>query len=406
MPDTYNYKVRDRSGNLVAGTLVADSEALVLQRLREMGYTPLDVKREKQKVGQIKIKLRPGRVKLKDLAVFCRQFATMVNSGLPILRALAILADQTTSEELARVITQVRVDVEQGASLSIAMAKHPKAFNDLFLAMVKSGETGGVLDDVLLRLADMIEKEVKLRGKIKSAMTYPIAVVCLVILIMSAMLLFVVPQFKSIFDQLGGKLPLPTRVLLMMSDALKKFWYVVIAAAIAARFAFKRYKRTEQGRTQVDAIKLKIPVFGPLFHKTAMARFSSTLGMLLKSGVPILQALDIVSDTVNNKVVAKAVVETQGSVRQGESIAKPLAKHPVFPPMVVQMLSVGEETGQIDTMLNKVAEFYNDEVEAQVDALTSLIEPLLIAVIGGCVGAAVVALYMPMFNIIKLIPSS
>ncbi|MBI3648779.1 MAG: type II secretion system F family protein [Actinobacteria bacterium] len=406
MADTYNYRVRDRAGKLVTGSLVADSETLVLQRLREMGYTPLDVQQEKKKVGQMKITLRPGHVKMKELSVFCRQFATMVNSGLPILRALAILADQTESEELAKVIEKVRMDVEQGASLSGAMEKHPKAFNDLFVAMVKSGETGGVLDDVLLRLADMIEKEVKLRGKIKSAMTYPVAVVCLVALIMSAMLFFVVPQFKSIYAQLGGTLPLPTRVLLMMSDGMKKYWYIVIVVSVSLTIAFKRYKKTDQGRFQVDAVKLKVPVFGPLFHKTALSRFSSTLGMLLKSGVPILQALDIVADTVNNKVISRAVVDTQGAVRQGESIARPLAKHPVFPPMVVQMLSVGEETGQIDTMLSKVAEFYNDEVEAQVDALTSLIEPLLIAVIGGCVGASVVALYMPMFNIIKLIPSS
>ncbi|HEV8565246.1 MAG TPA: type II secretion system F family protein [Actinomycetota bacterium] len=403
MPDTYNYRVRDRSGNLIKGTLEADSEPLVLQRLREMGYTPLEVQQEKKKVGQIKISIRPGRVKLKALSIFCRQFATMVNSGLPILRALAILADQTDSEELAKVVTAVRVDVEQGASLSIAMGKHPKAFNNLFIAMVKSGEAGGVLDDVLLSLADMIEKEVKLRSKIKSAMTYPVAVLGLVTLIMSAMLLFVVPQFKGIYGQLGGKLPLPTQMLLSMSDGVKKYWYIVIGFVALAIFLFRRYKRTEAGRAQVDAIMLKLPVFGSLFHKTALSRFSSTLGMLLKSGVPILQALDIVSETVNNKVISRAVVATQNSVRQGESIAKPLAKHPVFPGMVVQMLAVGEETGQIDSMLAKVAEFYNAEVEAQVDALTSLIEPLLIAVIGGCVGAAVVALYMPMFNIIKLI---
>jgi type IV pilus assembly protein PilC len=403
MPDTYNYRVRDRSGNLIKGTLEADSEPLVLQRLREMGYTPLEVLQEKKNIGQIKISIRPGRVKLKELSIFCRQFATMVNSGLPILRALAILADQTDSEELAKVITAVRVDVEQGASLSLAMGKHPKAFNDLFIAMVKAGEAGGVLDDVLLSLADMIEKEVKLRSKIKSAMTYPVAVLGLVVLIMAAMLLFVVPQFKGIYAQLGGSLPMPTQILLSVSDAVKGYWYIVGAVGALAIFLFRRYKKTEAGRAQIDAIMLKLPVFGSLFHKTALSRFSSTLGMLLKSGVPILQALDIVSDTVNNKVISRAVVATQNSVRQGESIAKPLSKFPVFPGMVVQMLAVGEETGQVDTMLGKVAEFYNAEVEAQVDALTSLIEPLLIAVIGGCVGAAVVALYMPMFNIIKLV---
>ncbi|HEY7667559.1 MAG TPA: type II secretion system F family protein [Actinomycetota bacterium] len=402
MPDTYQYKVRDRSGNLVSGTLVADNERLVLDRLREMGYTPLEVGKEKKGLN-IEINVRPAKVKLKELSVFSRQFATMVNSGLPILRGLAILAEQTDSKELARVLEAVRNDVEQGASLSAAMAKHPKVFNDLYIAMIKSGETGGVLDDVLLRLASLLEREVHLRQKIKSAMTYPIAVVALVVLIMSAMLLFVVPQFKNIYAQLGGTLPLPTRVLLMMSEMMKKYWYVFILLAVAARFFFNRYKRTANGREVVDRLKLKVPVFGSLFHKTALSRFSSTLGMLLRSGVPILQALDIVTDTVNNRVIAKAVADVQNSVREGESIAKPLSKHAIFPPMVVQMLAVGEETGQIDTMLDKVANFYDNEVEASVDALTSLIEPLLIAIIGGAVGAAVIALYMPMFNIIKLI---
>jgi len=400
MPDTYAYKVRDRGGNLISGTLVADNEALVLQRLREQGLTPLEV--GKQGRG-FNIDLTKKKVKLKELSVFSRQFATMINSGLPILRALAILSDQTNNKELARVLGECRLDIEQGSSLSAAIQKHPKVFNNLFVSMVKSGETGGSLDSVLLRLADMIENEVKLRGKIKSAMTYPIAVVALVSLILSGMLLFVVPQFKSIYTQLGGSLPLPTRVLLMISDVFKKYWYIVIIAFFGGRFFLRRWKATPAGREAVDAFKLRVPVFGSLFHKTALARFAGTLGMLLRSGVPILQALDIVSDTVNNKVISKAVNDVQSSVREGESMAKPLGKHKVFPPMVVQMLAVGEETGQVDTMLEKVSTFYNQEVEASVDALTSQIEPLLIAVVGGAVGMAVIALYMPMFNIIKLI---
>jgi type IV pilus assembly protein PilC len=390
MPDTYAYKVRDRGGNLISGTLVADNEGLVLQRLREQGLTPLEVGKQGRSLN---IELTKKKVKLKELSVFSRQFATMVNSGLPILRALSILASQTNNAELARVLSECRADIEQGASLSSAMQKHPKVFNDLFVSMVKSGETGGSLDNVLLRLAD----------KIKSAMTYPIAVVALVSLILSAMLLFVVPQFKSIYTQLGGSLPLPTRLLLAVSDLFKKFWYVVIAGVFAGRFFFRRWKATPAGRQSVDAFKLRVPIFGPLFHKTALARFAGTSSMLLRSGVPILQALDIVSDTVNNKVISKAVSDVQDSVREGESMAKPLAKHKVFPPMVVQMIAVGEETGQVDVMLEKVSTFYSQEVEASVDALTSLIEPLLIAVIGGAVGAAVIALYMPMFNIIKLI---
>jgi type IV pilus assembly protein PilC len=401
MTDTFNYKVRDRAGNQITGSLQADSEALVLHRLREMGYTPLDVTKVKKGFGSIE--LGSSKVKLKQLSVFSRQFATMVNSGLPILRGLSILSEQTENKELSRVLVMARLDVEQGASLSQAFQKHPKVFNDLYVSMIRSGETGGSLDDTLLRLAALLEREVYLRGKIKSAMTYPVAVVGLVLLIMSAMLLFVVPQFKNIYAQLGSTLPLPTQVLLKMSEFMKSYWYIMIMLAFAVRFAFKRYKKTDNGRDVIDAAKLKVPVFGSLFQKSSLSRFSSTLAMLLHSGVPILGALDIVSETVNNRVLARAVTDVQNSVREGESIAKPLSKHAVFPPMVVQMIAVGEETGQVDVMLEKVAEFYDQEVEASVDSLTSLIEPILIAVIGMFVGAAVIALYMPMFNIIKII---
>jgi type IV pilus assembly protein PilC len=402
MAQTFQYKVRDRSGNLITGTLVADSEMLVLQRLREQGLTPLEVGKEKKGLN-LEINLKAKKVKLKDLAVFSRQFATMINSGLPILRALSILAEQSSNPTLAKTLTSCRGDVEQGASLSGAMTKHPKVFNGLYVSMVKSGETGGSLDNTLLSLAAMLEREVHLRGKIKSAMTYPVAVVGLVSLIMAAMLLFVVPQFKTIYTQLGGTLPLPTRTLLFVSDAFKKYWWMVLGGIFLARFLLKRWKRTDHGREVLDAFKLRVPVFGSLFHKTALSRFSSTLSMLLRSGVPILQALDIVIDTVNNKIVANAVFDVQNSVREGESISKPLSRHSVFPAMVVQMIAVGEETGQVDTMLEKVAEFYDQEVEASVDSLTSLIEPILIAIVGAFVGMAVIALYMPMFNIINLI---
>jgi type IV pilus assembly protein PilC len=402
MPTTFDYKVRDRTGNLVSGQLVGDSEALVMAKLREMGMTPVQVKRANAGM-KMEINLRPGHVKLKQIAIFCRQFATMVNSGLPILRALSILADQTESKELSKILGVVRTDVEQGSSLSNAVAKHPKAFNNLFVSMIRAGETGGVLDMVLLELADQIEKEVELRRKIKSAMTYPVVVVCLVMGILAAMMLFVVPQFESIYASLGSTLPLPTRILLMISRGIRTYWFVVLGGTIGFIFALRRYKKTDSGRARIDAIKIKIPVFGPLFHKVALARFSSTFGMLLHAGVPILGALDIVKETVNNKVISKAVDEVKGSIREGESIAKPLSKHGVFPPMVVQMMAVGEETGAVDTMLDKVSQFYNQEVTAAVDALTSLIEPLMIAVIGGAVGAAVVALYMPMFNVINLI---
>ena len=402
MPATFDYKVRDKTGALVTGQLVGDNEAIVMTRLRQMGLTPIRVKQASTGL-KMEIHLRPGRIKLKQIAVFCRQFATMVNSGLPILRALSILTDQTESKELAKVLFAVRAGVENGSSLSAAMAEHPKAFNALFISMVKAGETGGVLDDVLLSLADQIEREVELRRQIKSAMTYPIVVVALVTLILAAMLLFVVPQFETIYSSLGGTLPLPTRMLLRVSKAVRTYWYIVLLGTVVASFLFRRYKKTEAGRARVDAVKIRIPIFGPLFHKVALARFASTLGMLLRSGVPILQALDNVNETVNNRVIGDAVDDVKTSVREGESIAKPLGRHKAFPPMVVQMMAVGEETGAVDTMLDKVAEFYNSEVTATVEAMTSLIEPLLIAVIGAAVGAAVIALYMPMFSVINLL---
>jgi type IV pilus assembly protein PilC len=400
--ENYAYKVRDRAGKLVSGEIWGDNDAAVMQRLREMGYTPLKVGKKSRGLS-LEISLRPGHVKKKDLAVFSRQFATMVNSGLPILRALNILASQTQSKALSKIITQVRMDVERGSSLSAAMAKHPKAFNNLYVAMIKSGETGGVLDQVLLRLADNTEKEVELRRRVKSAMTYPIVVLCVVSMVLVAMLVFIVPQFKSIYAQLHGSLPALTKLLMSISNSVRSMWYVWILGIAGLAFGFRAYKRTPKGRATVDKYKLKMPVFGPLFHKMALSRFANTLSVLLQSGVPILQSLDIVSETVNNHVVSEAVHDVQANVKEGETIAKPLARHQVFPPMVVQMLSVGEETGSVDVMLKKVGEFYDSEVTAQVDALTSLIEPLMIAVVGGMVGVAVIALYLPMFKLINLI---
>ncbi len=403
MASTYAYRVRDRQGKLVSGSLQADNERLVIAKLQEMGMIPVSVTEKKESLGSKEFAFRPNRVKLKDLSVFSRQFATMVNSGLPILRALSILADQTESKPLAKVVTEVRLDVERGSSLSQALASHPKVFDNLFVAMIRAGEAGGVLDSVLLRLADTIEREVELRQRVRSAMTYPVVVLAMVSLILVAMLLFIVPQFKNIYASLGGQLPLPTRILLFVSELFRKYWWMWGLVTIALIFGFKKYRQTAGGRAKIDALKLKVPVFGQLFHKTALSRFSSTLSILLKSGVPILQSLDIVAETVNNNVMSKAVADVQGSVKEGESIARPLAKHAVFPPMVVQMLAVGEETGAVDTMLEKVAQFYDNEVTAYVDALTSLIEPLMIAIIGGCVGMAVIALYLPMFNVINLI---
>jgi len=342
-------------------------------------------------------------VKLKDVAVFSRQFATMINSGLSLLRALSILAEQTESKVLAAIANEVRLDVEKGSSLSAALAKHPKAFSRLYVAMVRAGEIGGVLDTVLVRLADTIEKQVELRRKVKSAMTYPAVVAFLVFAIVTAMLLFIIPMFQDLYSELGGTLPAPTQLLLNVSAFSRKFWWLIFAVEGGAVFAFRRWINSEDGRKRWDALKLRMPIFGPLVRKTALARFSRTLSALVRSGVPILESLDIVAETAGNHVVAEAVRDTQQAVKGGDPLARRLEEHPVFPPMVVQMMSVGEETGALDEMLDKIADFYDQEVEAAVDALTSLIEPLLIVVMGAAVGSMVIALYMPMFNIIKLI---
>ena len=401
MPDVYEYRVRDQGGNLVSGTLIADSPELVASKLREMGFVPVRIGR--QQLGMKReISIR-RKAKLKDLAIFSRQFATMVNSGLPILKSLAILEQQTESRILAQAVSEIRREIERGASLSSAMVKHPKVFNKLYVAMIRAGETGGVLEAVLERLASNMEREGSLRHRIRSAMTYPVVVLGFVMLILMAMLLFIVPQFKGLYAQLHGTLPLPTRLLIKMSDLLKHDFLIVVALLGLGVYALRRYIRTENGRWQWDKLKLRVPIFGSLFQKTALARFSRILGVLNKSGVPILQSLDVVSETVNNALMAKAIRDVQESVKQGESLARPLSRHGVFPPMVVQMLTVGEETGSIDVMLEKVATFYDEEVTAAVDSLTSLIEPVMIFFVGGAVGLAVIALYLPMFNIINLI---
>ncbi|HEX9235441.1 MAG TPA: type II secretion system F family protein [Actinomycetota bacterium] len=401
MPDTFEYRVRDQAGKVVTGTLVAENEQLVVHRLREMGYVPLKV--GVQNLGMKREFNFRQKAKLKDLAVFSRQFATMVNSGLPILRALSILEQQTDSRPIRTAVTEVRGEIERGSSLSAAMSKHPKVFNNLYVAMVRSGETGGVLESVLERLSDNLEREVALRQKIKSAMTYPVVVLGFVTLILAGMLIFIVPQFKSIYATLHGKLPLPTLILLKVSDLMVHKAIFLIIGLVVVAVLVRRYIKTPQGRAQWDALKLKVPIFGPLFHKTALARFSRVLGVLNRSGVPILQSLEVTAEVVNNSQISKAIMDVQQAVKQGETLSKPLGRHGVFPPMVVQMLAVGEETGAIDTMLDKVAMFYDNEVSATVDSLTSLIEPVMIFFVGGAVGLAVIALYLPMFNIINLI---
>ena len=395
---TFEYRVRDSTGRLVTGKLEAPNQAALIGRLREQGYAPLSVKQAGTGL-QREITL-PGsdRVGLKDLTVMARQLATMVGAGLSLVRALAILAEQTESKPLAKVLAAARGDVETGLSLSTALARHPRVFTPLVVNMVRAGEVGGFLDTTLLSIASNLESELKLRGKIRSAMTYPVVVFVIAILAVAAMLVFVVPIFTTMFAGLGAELPLLTRVLVAASDAMVWVAPVGIVLALVGVVLWRRYGQHPRVRSTVDPLVLRVPVFGQLTRKVAISRFTRNLATMIRSGVPILQSLEVVGSASGNSVIEAAVRDVQESVRRGESLSAPLARHPVFPPMVVHMLAVGEDTGATDTMLEKAAQFYDAEVEATSDALTSLIEPLMIAFLGGVVGFVVVAMYLPMFS--------
>ncbi|HWE56507.1 MAG TPA: type II secretion system F family protein [Acidimicrobiales bacterium] len=405
MPTTYAYKVRDKEGKVLTGSLDAENTALVANRLRQMGYVPISI--DKKAGASIKRDVAiPGfsnRVKLKEIAVFSRQFAVMVNSGLTLMRSLAILASQSSNPFFVSIIEQVRKDIESGSSLSQALGRHPKQFNKLYISMIRAGETGGNLDRTLSDLASTIEKQVELRGKIRSALAYPISVLAMVTGILLAMLIFIVPVFKNMYASLGGKLPAPTLILIAISNLFAHSAIYVVVGVVIGVFAYRRWVATPSGKATRDQLILKVPIFGGLIRKTAMARFSSTLSTLLASGVPVLESLEITSDTVGNTIVANGVHAVSEGVKRGEPLSRPLEDHPVFPPMVTQMMAVGEETGALDALLMKVSDFFEEEVNRTVETLTSLLEPLLIAVLGGAVGSMVICLYLPMFDIIKLV---
>ena len=401
---TFQYAVRDRAGKLVSGKLEGESQAAVVTKLKSMGYAPVSITQTGGGMKRDFVLPKLGaKVKLKDLSIMSRQFATMINSGLSLLRALSILAEQTENKDLAKVLAMVRGDVETGQSLSSSFAKHPTIFPPLMINMCRAGEVGGFLDRVLLQIAENYEAEVKLRGKIKSAMTYPTVVFIIAIIAVIGMLLFIVPVFTKMFLELGGDLPAPTKVLVFLSSAMKVGAPFLVVAGVVGSIVWQKVKHKDQVRNVMDPLKLKLPVFGNLFQKVALSRYTRNLGTMLTSGVPILQSLDIVGETSGNVVLVKASRDIQDSVRKGESLSGPLADHWIFPPMVVQMLAVGEDTGALDTMLHKIADFYDQEVEATTEALTSLIEPLMIAVLGSIIGAMIVALYMPIFKVFDLI---
>ena len=404
---TFDYKVRDKSGGLVEGELDGDSMALVVRRLREMGYMPISVtpKSAVNLKTEIKIPGLSDRIKLREVAVMTRQLSTMVDSGLSVVRSLGILGSQVDNPELARIINEVRLDLEHGSSLSAACLKHPKAFSKLYCTLIQAGEVGGNLDEVLTSLADTIEKQAQLNKTIKSAMTYPAVVLSVMILIFSAMIVFIVPVFQNLFKSLGGKLPLPTQILINVSNIMTSVWVVVVVAVIIGIIvAVRKWIATEDGRRIWDRWMLKPPIFGQLFHKVALARVTNTFGSLIGSGVPILEALDISAETSGNVTIGDVLRLSKNGVREGRPLADTLREHEeVIPALMVQMIEVGEQTGELDGMLKKVAFFYDQEVEVTVNNLTALLEPLLTVVMGAGVGMMVIALYLPMFDYIKLV---
>jgi type IV pilus assembly protein PilC len=404
---TFAYKALDPRGSQTTGEIEGDTKAAVAATLRNKGFTVLDLNEVKKGLAQMDIGSSFQRIKAKDLTVFSRQFATMVNSGLAMLRCLYVLEEQTPNKKFAGVIGQVRADVEAGIALSDALEKHPAVFSKLYVSMVRAGEIGGILDEVLNRIAVQLEKEDSIRRAVKSAMVYPMLIGIFAILVLIGMVMFLIPIFAGMYEEIGGaQLPALTRVMVSISDVMRDFPknVVVFAVAIFSIWGLRRLKRTERGTMVWDRFKLRIPMgIGEIVRKLAVARFSRTLGTLITSGVPILQAIEITGQAAGNVVIEKAMKDVQGSVKEGQSITQPLEKVSVFPTMVTQMISVGEETGSLDAMLNKIADFYEDEVNASVKSLTSILEPIMMLGVGAIVGTVVISMYLPIFNMMNIV---
>jgi type IV pilus assembly protein PilC len=396
----YTYRGRTAAGT-VAGEIEAGDRVTAVAQLRSRGITATSVQERKAKAPAAK-RFR-GKVKDRDLAIYTRQFSTMVDAGLPIAQCLTILGEQSESKTLREVTTNIARDVEGGATLADSFRKYPRTFDDLFTNMIQVGESGGVLDVVLQRLSGYIEKAAALKRKVKSAMVYPITIISVAVLVIIFMMTFVIPTFAQMFANMGADLPLPTQIVLWMSSFTRRYILVILAAIAGFVYALRRYYRTDQGSQVIDAFMLKVPVIGVLVRKVAVARFTRTLGTLISSGVPILEGLRITARSAGNRVVEKAVMQARAAVTAGRTLAEPLKASPVFPPMVVHMISVGENTGALDQMLNKIADFYDDEVDAAVSALTALLEPLMIVFLGVIVGGLVVAMYLPIFRMVTLI---
>jgi type IV pilus assembly protein PilC len=391
-----------RKGEKKKGEIEAANEAALRGILRRQGLTSITVKQKPKDLSEY-LPFLKQKVKQKEVVIFARIFATMINAGLPLIQCLELLAQQEQNKTFAQIITAIKEDIEGGSTLSDALSKYPNIFDDLFVNLVAAGESGGILDVILQRLSNYMEKAMKLKSKVKGAMTYPASVLVISIAVVALLLVKVIPVFQKMFEGFGGELPGPTQFLITLSAYAQKYFLVAIIALAIVVYAFRRYYKTEKGTLLIDDLILKSPVFGPLLKKVAVARFTRTMSTMMTSGVPILEGLAIVSKTAGNKIVENALIRVRKSISEGKTIAEPLLETGIFPPMVVQMIAVGEATGALDAMLSKIADFYDDEVDTAVDAMTALLEPFMMVFLGGVVGGMIIAMYLPIFKMASVV---
>ncbi len=400
----YKWVAETSRGRVIKGEIEAANERIVRAQLRRRRLKVIKIKEQPKDIFENVSFLQP-KVKTKDVVVFTRQFSTMIDAGLPIVQGLTILAEQSENKTFRRILREIVQDVQGGLSLGEALSKHPNVFDRLYISLISAGEAGGILEVTLQRLAAYLEKLEKLKSQIKGALTYPIVVIIIAIIVLAIIMVFVIPVFEKMFAEAGMALPLPTQMVVNLSHFVKSKIHYIVGAVVGFFFLLKQIRKTSKGRKLTDAIALKLPVFGDLLRKSAIARFSRTLSTMVKSGVPILDALDIVSRTAGNAVVEEAVLDVKAGIAEGFTIAELLSEHELFPPMVVQMVAVGEATGALDTMLEKIADFYEDEVDAAVEALSSLIEPMLMVFLGGSIGSIIIAMYLPIFQMASVVAS-
>ncbi|HKS05509.1 MAG TPA: type II secretion system F family protein [Gemmatimonadaceae bacterium] len=396
---TFSYTARDAKGELKTATIEAQSREDVVAQLRRMRMNVVKI----EDAGKAPRKKMGGSIKMRDVVIFTRQFSTMINSGLPLVQALDILAKQTENKTLADVTRQVVFDVESGNTVADALKKHPKAFSDLYVNMVAAGEAGGILDTILMRLAVFMEKNDALVRKVKGAMIYPAVIASVAAGAITILLIFVIPTFQRMFESVNTELPLPTKIVIQLSQMLQSYWWAILVAGFIGQWALRNWYKTPNGKLQIDKLMLKAPVLGDVIRKSAVSRFTRTLGTLISSGVSILDGLEITAKTSGNRVIQDAIMASRASIAGGDTISAPLAKSNVFPPMVISMIAVGEQTGGLDEMLSKIADFYDEEVDAAVAGLLALMEPAMIVFLGGVVGGMIVAMYLPIFDMINAV---